>query len=140
MAAGPCVTARAGRFPRPALLIALVLVAIAFGLYFEQDKLRGAGSPSDVAERYVAAARAGDTLRVRWLMPSGLEELAGISAHIDRLRSVNSPDVSIVYVPNQIAGYIVAARISVRGVLTDEIVLQAFGDRWYLVHFTQNLE
>jgi len=122
---------------RAVLLIALGLVAITVGALFVQDKLRGGDTPGDVAESYVAAASAGDTSRVLRLMPSEREDPSAARAHADRLRGINSEAVLIDYVPNQTASYIVTARISYRGVSVDEVVLQKFGRRWYLVHFPE---
>lgn len=117
------------------LLIAATLAAIGAVLFLEQDRLRGGSDPEDVAEGYVAAAAAGDTSRVLWLMPSRRVDPTAAQRHVERLRRIDPRSVSIEYIPNQIAGYIVTARISAGGLRIDELVLQKFGGRWYLVHF-----
>lgn len=117
------------------MFAATLLAATAAALAVRQDMFRGADTPTDVASVYVAAASAGDVNRALRLMPSDRADAALVQSHVERLRGVDPAAVSIEYVPHAVASYLIGARIVYRGVLTDELVLQRFGNRWYLVHF-----
>jgi hypothetical protein len=116
------------------VVVIFVIAGLALAAPRALNRVRGDSSPEAVASSYLAAARSGDSFRIRWLMPTDQETLSPIAKRIERFREAPAQTFTLSYEPHTVAAYLTKARISGSAGFADELVIQQFGSRWYLIH------
>jgi hypothetical protein len=122
---------------RHAALVFLLVSIVILGSNEVFLRTRGASSPEDMTDRYLAAMRTGDGAAVAWLMQDGGADEAAIRSRIAMYRARPAGTaLTIEPVEHSVASYLKGARIGDGTRQIDEIWMQhhggRFGTRWRL--------
>lgn len=117
---------------RAALVLIAGLVLVTLIVVRIGSEPRGLSSAEEVGTAYVAAARSQDRAALQRLTPADFEARAAIEEKIQLYRGLGARPVSVRYLPPDVTPNVVATIVEADG-LRDQIAIQRFGSRWYLM-------
>lgn len=89
-------------------------------------------TPTDLVQAYVAAAASGRERELLELIPADFNASREVAEKIQLWRGADIAAVQIESEPNPVSPYLIHVRLSAPTV-RDEIDVQQFGDRWYVM-------
>lgn len=92
----------------------------------------GLAKVEDVGNAYVAAVRSGDRAALEKLTRPDFEVDPALDEKLALYETADGAQLRIIYLPTDITPNVVGARVEGGGI-SDRIVIQRFGSRWYLM-------